>query len=144
MTSKGAELVKAGILFENERPALEQFYASKGTSIDLINPSELINMVARIQKSRFIDDKGRIDHHEHIWKRLFYAKYNPFNSPLYDTAAEIVEDKREALRGKMTNQEGFIACPVCGSRKTFIVLKQVRSADEPMTQFGSCVNGHNW
>ena len=40
--------------------------------------------------------------------------------------------------------EGVLVCPKCKSRKTSYYQMQTRSADEPLTNFCSCLCGHRW
>jgi DNA-directed RNA polymerase subunit M/transcription elongation factor TFIIS len=40
--------------------------------------------------------------------------------------------------------EGILTCPKCKSKKTSYYQMQTRSADEPATNFCSCVCGHRW
>lgn len=40
--------------------------------------------------------------------------------------------------------EGLLTCPKCKSKKTSYYQMQTRSADEPATNFCSCVCGHRW
>ena len=52
---------------------------------------------------------------------------------------------KEFMSKEMKNQEGFITCNRCKSKKTTYYQLQTRSADEPMTTFVSCFNcGKNW
>jgi DNA-directed RNA polymerase subunit M/transcription elongation factor TFIIS len=41
-------------------------------------------------------------------------------------------------------KEGIVKCPKCGSKKTKTISIPTRAADEPATEFSSCVCGHNW
>ena len=40
--------------------------------------------------------------------------------------------------------EGLLVCPKCKSKKTSYYQMQTRSADEPATNFCSCICGHRW
>ena len=40
--------------------------------------------------------------------------------------------------------DGIYKCPKCGSRKVITIQKQTRSADEPTTEFNTCVCGYKW
>jgi DNA-directed RNA polymerase subunit M/transcription elongation factor TFIIS len=42
-------------------------------------------------------------------------------------------------------EEGALECKKCGSKRTFSYSKQVRSCDEPMTTFVTCIEcGNRW
>ncbi|MCL6572887.1 MAG: hypothetical protein K6T88_14585 [Bacillus sp. (in: Bacteria)] len=62
-----------------------------------------------------------------------------FNSPLMRPAHEKQMIDLEILRSKVEVTPGSIKCPRCGSNEIIYVEKQVRSADEPMTIFYTCV-----
>jgi transcription elongation factor S-II len=56
-----------------------------------------------------------------------------------------VEATRELLKIKEDEAyEGLLTCPKCKSKKTSYYQMQTRSADEPATNFCSCVCGHRW
>jgi DNA-directed RNA polymerase subunit M/transcription elongation factor TFIIS len=40
--------------------------------------------------------------------------------------------------------EGILTCPKCKTKKTSYYQMQTRSADEPLTNFCSCLCGHRW
>lgn len=40
--------------------------------------------------------------------------------------------------------EGILTCPKCKGKKTSYYQMQTRSADEPATNFCSCICGHRW
>ena len=52
--------------------------------------------------------------------------------------------KREELELELVNRPD-VKCKKCGSNKIFCELKQLRSADEPMTELYKCLNcGYRW
>lgn len=55
-----------------------------------------------------------------------------------ETAMELAKAKGEA------EYEGILTCPKCKSKKTSYYQMQTRSADEPATNFCSCLCGHKW
>jgi len=59
-----------------------------------------------------------------------------FHSGYYD------EYRINEIEQKFT--EGGFVCRKCKSNKTIFYQKQTRSADEPMTTFITCENGHRW
>jgi len=55
------------------------------------------------------------------------------------------ETAMELAKAKMdTEYEGILTCPKCKSKKTSYYQLQTRSADEPATNFCSCLCGHRW
>lgn len=55
-----------------------------------------------------------------------------------ETARELFKLKEDEA------YEGILTCPKCKSKKTSYYQMQTRSADEPATNFCSCVCGHRW
>lgn len=55
-----------------------------------------------------------------------------------ETAMEMAKAKMDA------EYEGILTCPKCKSKKTSYYQLQTRSADEPATNFCSCLCGHRW
>ena len=55
-----------------------------------------------------------------------------------ETAMEMAKAKNDA------EYEGILTCPKCKSKKTSYYQMQTRSADEPATNFCSCLCGHRW
>jgi len=55
------------------------------------------------------------------------------------------ETAKEMALAKMNDEyEGILVCPKCKSNKTSYYQLQTRSADEPATNFCSCLCGHRW
>ncbi len=55
------------------------------------------------------------------------------------------ETKMELAKAKHDKEyEGILTCPKCKSKKTSYYQMQTRSADEPATNFCSCLCGHRW
>lgn len=55
------------------------------------------------------------------------------------------ETQRELAKLKMDEElQGILKCPKCKSNKTSYYQMQTRSADEPATNFCSCICGHRW
>jgi len=72
-----------------------------------------------------------------------------------DTAAQVADNERtEKIRAAKRSdatleyqrrnvKEGMYACKKCKRRKVTMHLQQTRSADEPMTEFYTCIDcGH--
>jgi hypothetical protein len=56
-----------------------------------------------------------------------------------------IETAKEMANAKMNEgYEGILTCPKCKSKKTSYYQMQTRSADEPATNFCSCLCGHRW
>jgi len=55
-----------------------------------------------------------------------------------ETIMELTKAKNDAA------YEGILTCPKCKSKKTSYYQMQTRSADEPATNFCSCLCGHRW
>jgi DNA-directed RNA polymerase subunit M/transcription elongation factor TFIIS len=53
-------------------------------------------------------------------------------------AARRTDYQLEILK-KQTNNNGFFACRKCRSKNTTYYQQQTRGADEPMTNFCSCI-----
>jgi DNA-directed RNA polymerase subunit M/transcription elongation factor TFIIS len=55
------------------------------------------------------------------------------------------EISKEMAMAKLNEEyQGILTCPKCKSRKTSYYQMQTRSADEPATNFCSCLCGHRW
>lgn len=67
-----------------------------------------------------------------------------YNSAVYDKLRKLKELENEPIVDGITYQTGAYTCKKCGSEKTFHYQLQTRSADEPMTTFVMCNNGHRW
>ena len=53
--------------------------------------------------------------------------------------------QKQMLKAKEDDAyEGLLTCPKCKGKKTSYYQMQTRSADEPATNFCSCVCGHRW
>jgi DNA-directed RNA polymerase subunit M/transcription elongation factor TFIIS len=65
-------------------------------------------------------------------------------------AKAIMENREKDMSRQMIKMkddeayEGLLTCPKCKSKKTTYYQMQTRSADEPATNFCSCVCGHRW
>jgi len=53
-------------------------------------------------------------------------------------------DLTEPLRAFANMIDGIYKCPKCGSNKVRTIQKQTRGADEPTTEFNTCICGHSW
>ena len=66
----------------------------------------------------------------------------------YAKATIVLREKelaKEVAKAKADEAyEGILTCPKCKSKKTSYYQMQTRSADEPATNFCSCVCGHRW
>lgn len=66
----------------------------------------------------------------------------------YATALRKIREKdMEKELARLAFQEGYqgiLTCPKCKGKKTSYYQMQTRSADEPATNFCSCVCGHRW
>ena len=68
-----------------------------------------------------------------------------FENPLLDPAREKLKMDMEIFRGKVDVGVGAIDCRKCGSKETISVEKQLRSCDEPMSIFVTCLQcGNKW
>jgi len=68
-----------------------------------------------------------------------------FNSPLLTRAHDKVLIDADSIRIKVDAVESVFTCKRCGSKRTIQAERQVRSADEPMTIFVTCVDcGNSW
>ena len=64
----------------------------------------------------------------------------------------ILDEQNDFIENPFTVEEGVLECKArdkdgkpCGSKRVFSYLKQIRSADEPMTTFASCCKcGIKW
>jgi transcription elongation factor S-II len=76
-------------------------------------------------------------HHE-VWKPELYK-------PIHDKAKQremntLMYEKREQV-----HEDGLLICELCKSKKTKYIELQTRSADEPMTIFGMCMEcDYHW
>ncbi len=62
---------------------------------------------------------------------------------MYDSIRKTLEEYEAYLVKPFDVVEGVVQC-VCGSKKTWSIQKQLRSCDEPMTTFYTCVEcGHS-
>jgi transcription elongation factor S-II len=74
---------------------------------------------------------------EHLWPGGPYAK-------------ELTRNREREIQKQMARlkfeegYEGILTCPKCKGKKTSYYQMQTRSADEPATNFCSCVCGHRW
>lgn len=82
-------------------------------------------------------DQVAYTHHE-VWKPELYksihdkAKQREMNTLMYEKREQVHED-------------GLLVCEMCKSKKTKYIQLQTRSADEPMTVFGICMEcDHHW
>lgn len=50
----------------------------------------------------------------------------------------------EPLRAFANMIDGIYKCPKCNSSKVRTIQKQTRGADEPTTEFNSCICGYSW
>lgn len=72
------------------------------------------------------------------------------NQQTWKPIQEKVDKAREKLIKELPKEEdsqldGLYKCPECKSMKTSFYTMQVRGADEPMTEFITCLCcGHNW
>ena len=61
-----------------------------------------------------------------------------WNHSLFDDEKKRLNDQNEFIENPFEVEEGVLECK-CGSKKVFSYSKQIRSADEPMTTFATCV-----
>jgi len=66
-----------------------------------------------------------------------------FDSPINLKLKENYLIELDILRAKEEVEEGIYQCGKCGGKKTISRRKQVRSADEPETNFITCLNCKN-
>ena len=67
--------------------------------------------------------------------------------PLGVTEKLIREKEEQRELNKLRFEEdlqGILTCPKCKSKKTSYYQLQTRSADEPLTNYCSCLCGHHW
>lgn len=97
------------------------FHALKNNKslVEIYSPSELI----LIEDSALIKNTSIVN-----CKQQYKQEYDQYKQILNQSSSSLPEDS------------GFICKnPKCGNRKKFqVILKQTRSADEPMTQFIRC------
>lgn len=68
-----------------------------------------------------------------------------WKNPMFDDVESKIQEHDDYLVHPFDVAEGVAECPKCESRRTFSCQKQVRSSDEPMTTFSSCVEcGNKW
>jgi len=71
--------------------------------------------------------------------------YLGWDSPLFKAQQDEIELKIMEQISPPNVEEGAYTCQKCGSKKTVSVAKQLRSLDEPMTNFICCVIcGNRW
>lgn len=67
------------------------------------------------------------------------------NSSIFDEQYKIYQTEIYQSKTITDVVQGSVPCPNCGSYKTRVQQLQLRSADEPMTELGKCINcGTNW
>lgn len=74
---------------------------------------------------------------DQLWPEGPYAQAMVRRREL-DLARQMIKAKEDEA------YEGILTCPKCKSKKTSYYQMQTRSADEPATNFCSCVCGHRW
>ena len=68
-----------------------------------------------------------------------------FNHPSFDKIKIIKQEEEDYLENPIEVVEGVLECFKCKSKKVFSFSKQVRSADEPMSTFATCIScGNKW
>ena len=76
------------------------------------------------------------------YKQLFPSKWKKFNKDLEILNKDIADFDKEV---QSTDQ---FTCPKCKNNMTVYSQFQIRSSDEPITSFITCIhpdcNGHNW
>jgi hypothetical protein len=74
---------------------------------------------------------------DQLWPDGPYAKAIRENREL--------DTKRQLIKARDDEEyQGILTCPKCKGKKTSYYQLQTRSADEPMTNFCSCICGHTW
>lgn len=105
---------------------------------------------------RKIKEEKLQNNHIHDLYANYY--YNTRNLNVYDLLdsyyTSVYKDQIELKNTQIRNyetpikvEEGTEPCPKCKSKKNFYILKQTRSADEPMTRFYKCLEsqcGKEW
>ncbi len=109
--------------------------------------SEFIRKYSTIAR-RILANISYAENSTEFKKLLLNGSYNPyevanftredFNPELWKQLKEICIDKRTIKKEKV--ESGIFKCNRCKSDKTTYYQMQVRSADEPMTTFVTCVN----
>lgn len=111
-----------------------KFHLSKNKNIcfDLLSGQLAAETLASYSANDFLsDDQKKAD-----------AQYRDFIS---DSAIADVEQLKMKILEKNTKGQGLLECPKCHSMHTNYYEKQTRSADEPMTVFGTCYDcGKHW
>lgn len=65
--------------------------------------------------------------------------------PFQDMRGATVHEAPETKVQSIESSDGIFKCSKCNKRKTTYYSRQLRSADEPMTNFITCLNcGHKW
>lgn len=80
----------------------------------------------------FIKDESRL---RHILKHKKYG----FGNTCFDKFAQIKREQDEFIEKPFEVEEGIFTCRACGSKKTLSYAKQVRSCDEGMSVFVTCI-----
>jgi DNA-directed RNA polymerase subunit M/transcription elongation factor TFIIS len=65
--------------------------------------------------------------------------------PFMDMRPASLRTSTETTHDDLSTADGIFKCSKCHQRKTTYYSRQLRSADEPMTNFITCLNcGHKW
>lgn len=77
--------------------------------------------------------------------KLLHDNRIEWNHPSFDTFKEKQQEEDNFMTTPLNIEDGVVECVRCGSKKTFSIQKQTRSADEPMTTFCTCaICGKKW
>ena len=104
---------------------------------------ELEGIAEKVEESIFKQTKLLSDYKLMIYELLL----NPsrgceklgWNNEAFETIKGKIKEQDDFIVKPFAVEEGVLECK-CGSKRVFSYSKQVRSADEPMTTFASCMS----
>lgn len=118
---------------------LKQIYKNDKDVINI--EKSIFNETLNVADKNGIDSSWESETFRHIYKSLYiYAKNN--NNDDIKSIASIKYNDEIEINDKDVD-DGVFQCKKCGSRKTTYYSLQTRSADEPMTNFITCINCKN-
>lgn len=80
---------------------------------------------------------------QHKLKKIIRDGAYGFGHPCFSEFAKIKKEQDEFMQKPFEVEEGIFTCTACGSKKTLSYAKQVRSCDEGMSVFVTCIKCKN-